>query len=140
MFYAPEIRLEFFDNMTILLDEIKDIGTGSRTHAEILCLGDFNCDALQKTSWKWRKLNEVMSNSNLSQLIKDPTRITQSSFSCVDHFWTNRPDLYQDSGVLTYSLSDHSLVYAVRKGTKISKGNFKFVSARPYKNLMKTPF
>jgi hypothetical protein len=44
--YAPEIRLEFFENLNDLLEEITDLSSGYRTPAEIICFGDFNCDAL----------------------------------------------------------------------------------------------
>jgi hypothetical protein len=80
-------------------------------------------------------LLEVMSTCNLHQLIDKPTRITPKSISCLDHFWTDRPELYHDCGVLSYSFSDHSLAYVVRKHNKSSKGNFKYINARSYQKV-----
>ena len=52
---------------------------------------------------------------NLSQLINEPTRITASSATLIDHIFTNSLDRVVCSGVSHISISDHSLIYAFRK-------------------------
>ena len=52
---------------------------------------------------------------NLSQLINEPTRVTDFSSTLIDHIFTNTPDKVVCSGVSHISISDHSLVYAYRK-------------------------
>jgi hypothetical protein len=52
---------------------------------------------------------------NLSQLINEPTRTTDSSSTLIDHIFTNTPDKVVCSGVSHVSISDHTLIYAFRK-------------------------
>ena len=52
----------------------------------------------------------------LSQLVDEPTRVTEtSSTSLVDLILTNRPENILSTGVIHLAISDHSLIYAVRK-------------------------
>ena len=111
--YIHEVRLESFDNVNSMLEKIKDPCSCHRTPAEIVCLGDFNCDNFKTTSWEWKKLKKLMSNLNLCQMITEATRTTKNSSTLIDHFWTNRSEMYNDCGILPF-LSDHSLVYVVR--------------------------
>ena len=62
-----------------------------------------------------------------------------NSSTLIDHFWTNRPEMYNDCGVLPF-LSDHSLLYVVRRGKRSSKGCFKYVKARSYKTFDESAF
>ena len=66
-----------------------------------------------------------MLNFQLNQIITKPTRITQNSSTLIDHVWTERPDMVTDHDVLPFVYIDHSLVYAIRKSHKKSKGSFK---------------
>ena len=52
---------------------------------------------------------------NLEQLIKEPTRVTNTSSSLVDLILTNQPNNISNSGVIDLGISDHSLIYAVKK-------------------------
>ena len=52
-------------------------------------------------------------NHHIYQLIKDPTRITETSFTLIDHFYTSNVDEIVSSGVLHTGLSDHSMIYAI---------------------------
>lgn len=51
----------------------------------------------------------------LSSLIKEPTRITNTSTSLIDVIFTSRPRSFLSSGVYDTGISDHSLVYAVMR-------------------------
>ena len=50
-----------------------------------------------------------------NQLIKEPTRVTKSSKSLIDHVTTTVPERVRKSGVCHLSISDHNLIYAVRR-------------------------
>jgi hypothetical protein len=50
-----------------------------------------------------------------NQLIKEPTRVTKSSKSLIDHVTTTVPQRVRKSGVYHLSISDHNLIYAVRR-------------------------
>ena len=49
------------------------------------------------------------------QLIKEPTRIVERSSTLLDLAFTTDQGKISDSGVLECSISDHSLVYIIRK-------------------------
>ena len=49
------------------------------------------------------------------QLINEPTRITKDSDTLINLIATNNPQYISDSGVISTSLSDHEMVYCVRK-------------------------
>ena len=50
----------------------------------IVILGDFNCDMSKATSSKYKALSKFISEMNLLQLIKSPTRITDTTSTLLD--------------------------------------------------------
>jgi hypothetical protein len=79
---------------------------------EVIILGDFNIDSLNPINKSWLK---AMKDKNLTQLIKCPTRISQTSSSCIDHIYSNKTENISGSGVLDINLSDHKAIYVSRK-------------------------
>ena len=75
----------------------------------------------------------------LSQLINEPTRVTMRSISFIDHVVTNTPEEISHSGVVHTGISDHSLVYAIRKIGVFHKAN-DFVEIRNMKNFNENNF
>ena len=59
----------------------------------------------------------------LSQLIDEATRVTMTTSSLIDHIVkkTCTPEKISDSGVFHTGLSDHSLVFAIRKISVVKK-------------------
>ena len=53
--------------------------------------------------------------ADLSSCHKEPTRVTKSSATTIDLIFTNMVDNIATSGVIHLGISDHSLIYAVRK-------------------------
>ena len=51
---------------------------------------------------------------NCSQLISEPTRITPTSSTVIDHVIVNKKDVVKGSGVLDGRLRDHLLTYVSR--------------------------
>jgi hypothetical protein len=51
----------------------------------------------------------------LSQLITEATRITTSSCTLIDHYITSMPGEIVQSGVIPTGISDHSLIFGIRK-------------------------
>lgn len=90
---------------------------------EIIIFGDFNIDLLNPAS-KNRWLDNVTSPLLLNQLISEPTRITNSSRTLIDHIYSSKCGNIAKSGVIKYSLSDHFMIVASReidRNVKISK-------------------
>ena len=84
-------------------------------------------------------LNEIRSNLDLSQLIKEPTRVTSQSSSLIDVILASNTDLVVKGGVEMTHISDHYLVYSILK-LKLSKSSPNYVLARSLKNYSPEQF
>ena len=62
-----------------------------------------------------RKLQFLSLLYQLDQLISEPTRVTGTSATLIDLFFTNKPENIIQSGVVHIGISDHGLNYTVRK-------------------------
>ena len=110
---------------------------------EILIVGDTNCDLLKVTSTEMDSnlVGNAMHRRNIyslfgfKQVIKEPTRETLGSSSLIDHVATNLPANIVDSGVLEISLSDHYLVFCIRKFRGSLQGQPKLIRSRRMKNF-----
>ena len=70
---------------------------------------------------------------NLKQLINSPTRITDSSSTLIDLIFSNSDHItHQES--LHFGLSDHNIIFCVRKSLKI-KYQSKTIKCRSFKNF-----
>ena len=67
-------------------------------------------------------------------MIKQPTRITKDTRSTIDLFLTNDPQTFSLSGVSDLGISDHCLVYEVRK-ISLPKSSPKIAASRCFKNF-----
>lgn len=105
--------------------------------ADVILLGDFNVN--------WSKpygLSSIMKDfarsCNLSQLIDSPTRLTETSSSLIDLIFTNSNSISK-SGSLYFGLSDHNLIYCVKKSLK-PKLSPRIISFRNFKNFDRNEF
>ena len=76
----------------------------------IIFAADLNCDMLKPRSAEAVALQDQCDCVNLSQLIKEPTRVTETSSTLIDVIMTSSIDLVERSGVLKSLTSDHFLV------------------------------
>ena len=101
-------------------------------------MGDINIDLQLSPNKKWQNLIELF---DLSQLIKDPTRVTESSSTIIDHVYSSKPENIVESFVSNYSLSDHFPVCFSRKiNNKISKCDHITTSYRCFINFNEDAF
>ena len=49
------------------------------------------------------------------QLIEDATRVIKDHASLIDHFYTTKPDFIISSGVRIITISDHYMIFGIRK-------------------------
>ena len=103
-------------------------------------MGDLNCD-ISKTPQdpNTRKLLFSFSLYQFDQLINEPTRVTRTSATMIDLFFTNKPENILQSGVIHLGISDHSLIYAVRKFNS-PKCRERLKLVRNFKNFNATDF
>lgn len=106
-------------NPTEYVKHLSEIIKNTKTK-EFLVIGDFNLDYIDKSS---KPLKNMSDKLGLHQLIKEPTRICHTRSSILDLIFTNRPAKYSISGVIHVAISDHSLIYTVRKNTKPRKSH-----------------
>ena len=121
-----EGNLEFFD----------------RENKEMIILGDTNCDFSSKVADEYSSslnntahLAEIYDLFGLTQIIGEPTRVTLTSSTLIDHIATNKPENVVASGVLSITLNDHYLVYVTRKFMGSTKRQRKSISTRKMKNF-----
>ena len=103
-------------DMTIFNDYDQFLDKCDSEDKEIIIMGDLNCD-VSKTPLEnhTRELAFVSSMYHLEQLINEPTRTTISSATTIDLIFTNRKENIASSGVIQIGMSDHNLIFCVRK-------------------------
>ena len=130
IYRPPNAPAGFFDCFETLIKQTDD------ENKELYILGDLNCNLLQEKALfnvPTSKLNSIYELYQLSQLINEPTRVTLTTSSLIDHLVTNTPEKISHSGVVHTGISDHSLIHAIRKIRHFQK-NDDFVEIRNMKN------
>lgn len=86
---------------------------------QVLILGDFNCDMLPKRLASDAKdLRDLFNLYQFNQLIQSPTRITDRIATLIDLAFTTEKEKIVSYGVLDCAMSDHSLVFIIRRAKK----------------------
>lgn len=81
-----------------------------------MVVGDLNCDVAKASpDLHTRRLQFLCSLYQCDQLINEPTRVTETSATLIDLILTNRPENISNSGVIHLGISDHSMIFAVKK-------------------------
>lgn len=130
--------LVLFSHFESLLDKIDS------ENSEFHLLGDLNCNMLSlfpECNTCSLELLNILDIFDFHQLITEPTRITLGSQTLIDLYITNSPDKITASGTLSHGISDHSLVYLVRKSSypKWGEGNTPIIR-RDYKHFNEAAF
>ena len=130
----PNTPLDYFKKFEMFLKE------ADARYSEIYILGDFNCNILSNPpEVHTTHLLDLMVDYQLAQLIKEPTRVNAKSQTLIDVFITNKEDNISHSGVYTLSISDHNLIYAVRK-IGLPRGQPKSIQSRNFKHFSEENF
>ena len=87
-----------------------------------------------------KKYKEFLSTHGLTQIIEEPTRITDTSSSLLDHILVNTPDKITQHSVLSKTLSDHDIIVCTRKHTAPKTGKHNTINLRSLKNYTKDIF
>ena len=106
----PGSSIDLFD------DYANFLGKCDYENKQLIILGDMNCDYSKNLPESHtQKLQFISCTYQLEQLILEPTRVTNTSATLIDLLFTNDTRNIAQSGVIHIGLSDHSLIYAVRK-------------------------
>ena len=109
---------------------------------EVMFLGDFNIDMLTENE---SSVGSSYSISNfcdkfcLTNTISVPTRVTASTKTLLDVILVSHPERFVSSGTLRLGISDHDLIYIVRK-QRLPKPNVRSIEYRSMKNFDEPAF
>ena len=77
----------------------------------------------------------------MKQVVDRPTRVTEKSSTMIDHVYLNHEDKLVSSGVISTGLTDHRLIYVVRRAVKprfsprrITARSFKYFNQKGSEN------
>ena len=77
---------------------------------------------------------------NFKQLINVPTRVTDTSATCIDHIFVNKSEKVNQAGVIESGISDHFITYCTRKINHEAINKHNTVKARSMKNYCRENF
>jgi exonuclease III len=112
VYRPPNASADFFEHFENLIKAIDD------ENKEFYVLGDLNCDMLKTgkdENMPIKKIKSLYELYQLSQLIQEATRVTMTTSTLIDHIVANTPEKVSASGVIHTGISDHSLVFTIRK-------------------------
>ena len=117
---------ECVDHLVHILNQL------DRQRTDTLIIGDFNIDYKNKKLIAASKLEKLVTKLALKQIIKENTRVSSSSATCIDLLFTDIGCI-SDSGVINYNISDHLPIYLIKKRTR-SRIKKKQATGRSYMN------
>ena len=132
VYRPPDAKAEWIDSFE------KEVSIAQATGLEIIMMGDFNIDYNKSISKKWLNMIQIF---DLSQLVSEPTRITEKSATIIDHVYTNHPENVTECFISKLAISDHSPVCFTRKvNCKIPKNEHVTTTYRCFKKFNESAF
>lgn len=111
----------------------EELSIAQTSSLEYTLMGDFNIDFTACSNNKWLNMIQLF---DLTQLIIQPTRITQTTSTIIDHVYTSHPENITESFVSNFSLSDHLPICFTRKvNSKPLKKEHTTISYRCFKEF-----
>lgn len=109
IYHRPNSNKNDFVNM---LENILNIL--SRENKLVYLTGDFNIDLLNKNTYLPSKnLINLFNSYNYVSLVNNPSRVTNSSTTIIDHIWTNDCENTVYNGLFYDFTSDHFPVFSI---------------------------
>ena len=100
-----------------------------------MILGDINVNFFEQNCSLFKNYKSILDLFNFKQLIKNSTRITDTSSTLIDHIICNNESKICQSGTVCVGLSDHHLIYCTRKVLKSQiSSNHKVIKIRSLRN------
>ena len=85
-------------------------------------------------------LSNIYNTYSLEQLIEDSTRATCSSSTIIDHIAASCVQNIYESGAYEIGMSDHYMVYCIRKFNGAVEKDHKIIKTRTIKNFNQDAF
>ena len=144
IFYRPPNVNTFLETF---LNDLKLIDF---TKSEVYFLGDFDINLLQNNKFVLKenqpldsknlnspllpKYKELCQTFSLKEIMEEPTRVTSSTSSLLDHILTNSGWKVSQKGVIDVGLSDHQSIYCTRKIVRAKTNVHNQIQVRSLKN------
>ena len=135
--YRPPSKGSDLESTDQLCAYLKECDSKLPQIKEVFICGDFNCNMMSRYALS-SKIKDLCSSLSLKRLIEEPTRVTPHSSTLLDLIMTNSVNISK-AGVIDPGVSDHSLVYVIRK-FKRPKGEPKIIRVRSFKNFVDDDF
>jgi hypothetical protein len=135
VYRPPNSDAQVFDDFEVFLRKCDS------ENKELILVGDLNCDFRKSPpDAHTRKLQFLSTLYQFDQLMNETsTRVTKASEILIDLLITNKKQNIAKSGVSHLGLSDHSLIFVVRKHCAFnSRQNVRYV--RNFKKFNTTAF
>ena len=107
LYRPPSSNVSYFNKI------VDNVEMALNISDDILVMGDFNIDVSDPSHQYYSKFTAFCDLCNLTQLISEPTRVTDNSSSTIDLICTSMPERHSRSVVIHVALSDHYLVSTV---------------------------
>ncbi len=136
--YRPPDQSGFSQNLSNSITNTENF-----ENQEVYVLGDLNINPLYKEKSLPNGIKadqEFCALHNLTQIINNPTRITENTSTLLDHILTNSTEKISQFGVLDIGLSDHQIIFCTRKTKKMKTNTKTFIKIRSLKNYTKEIF
>ena len=104
----------------------------------LVLLGDINIDLLQPSNNLTKQYQSILDVFGIQQMVNQPTRVTRTSRTLIDHIVTNYPQNITHTGIIPCSIiNDHDAVFACIN-TRVARFQPRYKYIRIDKILMKT--
>ena len=133
LYRHPQTPVSFLDKIEELFKHLDSL------KANVVITGDFNLDFSGRKTLDGcaKKLDDIAKAYGFLQTISSPTRITESTATCIDLTFTNLQSYTAGVGIV--SIADHLMNFIVL-GRSNSPSHHRFVISRNFKNLDKAKF
>lgn len=129
----PTEKAEWLDRFEVLIEHVL------LENKEIIILGDFNKDLLNlNVNKEW---SNFITSFGLSQLITEPTRVTNNSKTLIDHIYVSHEEKISSASVKKLGISDHFAIACNRKNNfNPGKNLHKEIKYRTFKTFDENAF
>lgn len=111
------------------MEEVLNLVSNSTVKCYIM--GDFNINLLNMNN-NVINYTTLFQSYNFFQTVTKPTRVTDTSATLIDHFWTNDIHNYVKSGILYMTISDHFPIYSSFSVTNVTTTDKVCITKRTY--------
>ena len=135
IYRPPNSPVAWYDRFSNELEKV------SYLNCETILTGDFNIDLLQPDvalNGRWHDLIQI---NNFTQIVKEPTRITENTCTLIDHIYVRNIDYVREVIVPKISISDNYATCLIWKKRGVySENSTNIISYRDMRNLNQADF